>query len=157
MSIHLDFSPPKILETRYGKREIQTAFATPEFWAAWRTAKDSLREMGYEVTKNADKPMVGQSMRYSSGPNSRPRGRSAYRLKQSTGLLHYQVLTPQRFVRHCTNSTQPLTLATRARARRMRPLLFAVSLGFPRPSFAHYPSWKVGGAFLSISKSSQFL
>ncbi len=90
MSFNLDFTAPRIVQTPLGVRQIETAFATPEFWAAWRAAKDSLRELGYEVTKNSDNRWVVN--RRVTPPENKPAAEVVgYKIKQVTGLLPYQV------------------------------------------------------------------
>lgn len=90
MSFALEFSPPRVVETRFGMRQVETAFATPEFWAAWKAAKDSLRDMGYEVTKNADKRWIVNRVLIPTEKKPAPEV-VGYKIKQVTGLLPYQV------------------------------------------------------------------
>lgn len=90
MSYDLAFSPPRPLETTYGLRLVETAFPTDKFWAAWRASKSSLKEAGYEVTKNADNRWVVH--RKTVPPEDRPAPEVVgYALRQTKGLLAYQV------------------------------------------------------------------
>lgn len=86
----LSFTPPREVEFPAGRRIIQTAYPNDAFWSAWRRAKDSLRSMGFQVTKDADDRWVVHYIREAEtlGPAPETVG---YALRQTTGLLSYQV------------------------------------------------------------------
>lgn len=90
MPFDLEFSEPIFITTKLGPRKMQRAFPTTAFWAAWRTAKDSLRELGYEVTKNSDHRWVVNRVLTPKEDKPAPEV-VGYKIKQVTGLLPYQV------------------------------------------------------------------
>lgn len=56
MTINIDtllpWSAKRLVETRYGMKNIQSASPTPEFWDAWREHKDTLKAAGVGVSKD---------------------------------------------------------------------------------------------------------
>lgn len=52
MELNLQWSPPKVVQTRYGEKTVRTAPATPEFWELYKSHKDDLFKAGYSVKKN---------------------------------------------------------------------------------------------------------
>lgn len=55
MNIHelnLSWSKPKLVQTKYGMRELLIAEPTPEFWGVWRKQKEQLKQEGISVGKN---------------------------------------------------------------------------------------------------------
>lgn len=86
----LTLTPPKSLETPAGLRLVQSAYPTDAFWRAWRNAKDSLRSMGFQVTKDADSRWIVHLVRVPETLSPAPEA-VGYALRQSSGLLAYQV------------------------------------------------------------------
>jgi superfamily II DNA or RNA helicase len=85
------FSPPKLIQTQFGPRYIQTGFPTPDFWAAWRGSKDSLRSLGYSVFKNRDGRFVVNLWSEDAYKPKPPAEIVGYEIKNQTGLYKYQV------------------------------------------------------------------
>lgn len=51
-ALGLKLSPPRIVMTRRGEREVRSAPATEAFWTAWRSNKEALKTAGFGVSKN---------------------------------------------------------------------------------------------------------
>ncbi|MCC6776672.1 MAG: hypothetical protein IT537_08560 [Hyphomicrobiales bacterium] len=58
-TLGLEFGQPKIVMTKFGERELKTAPATEQFWAAWRTSKDAIKRAG------SDRAMIQNDMGFS--------------------------------------------------------------------------------------------
>jgi len=85
------FSPPKLIQTQFGPRFIQTGYPTPDFWAAWRASKDSLRSLGYSVFKNRDGRFVVNLWSEDAYTPKPPAEITGYEIKNQTGLYKYQI------------------------------------------------------------------
>lgn len=89
---NLAFTPPKEVETKFGRRVVQSAYPNEEFWSAWRKAKDSLRSMGFAVTRDHENRWVVHLWREAPPELPKPPPEVVgYELRQTKGLLPYQV------------------------------------------------------------------
>ena len=48
----VNWSEPKAVRTKLGPRQLRTAKPTDEFWSAWRSDKQSLKDAGISCSKN---------------------------------------------------------------------------------------------------------
>jgi len=89
----LVFSSPKRIQTPAGVRRVETAFPTERFWMAWRKSSDSLKDLGYSVTKDSDgRFVVHRIMDESTDTPVLPD--SPYELRDRRHLLPYQHTVP---------------------------------------------------------------
>jgi superfamily II DNA or RNA helicase len=89
MSFSLDFSPARRVKTPYGIRRVQSAAPTTAFWIAWKKSSDSLKDLGYSVTKNSDGHFV--VTRIVDDEEGKPVPETvAYEIQDKRRLLPYQ-------------------------------------------------------------------
>lgn len=89
MSFSLDFSPARRIKTPAGIRRVQSAPPTGAFWAAWRRSSDSLKDLGYSVTKNSDGQFVVHRIVDDATDAPAPET-VAYEIRDKRHLLPYQ-------------------------------------------------------------------
>lgn len=88
--LNLRFGPPISIQTAAGPRLMRIAPPTPEFWAEWKRAKDSLKERGISVKREHG---IFQVRRFiePDGETPAPAVAMGYEIANRFGLLPYQV------------------------------------------------------------------
>lgn len=89
MSFGLAYSAPKRIKTPAGVRRVQSAAPTEAFWIAWRKSADSLKDLGYSVTKDSEGRF--QVHRIVDDETDAPAPETiAYQIRDTRNLLPYQ-------------------------------------------------------------------